>query len=358
MWSILRAGDSRPVSLEISMRALLKDELLPDIKEMYFSKLMTCSEIGEVYGVTASVMKYFFRKHQIKLRSKKLSKHRMKLDSFGVDKIKIMYVDQGKKCTEIAKLIGVNPDRVSEFLKKNKIKVFMTNTIQKDDPKKIINLYVNHQYSLSETSKKTGVAIGTIRKVLSESGHKIRNLKQACGSISNRMRLKQKNILNDGMTRTEISRKIRMLPGYKTWRFSVFQRDNFTCQNCKRKDVCLNADHIKPFSKIMREKKVKSVLESLKCQELWDISNGRTLCVPCHIDTETYGNRRAIFVRPVELISLNGKSCSKKFKRMTDAVRKYNLHHEHIVMVCQGKMKHTKGHVFKYSTDERVRVTK
>ena len=62
---------------------------------------------------------------------------------------------------------------------------------------------------------------------------------------------------------------------YKLWRESVFKRDNYTCQGCGITNVKLNADHIEPFA----------ISKELR----FNINNGRTLCVPCHRKTDTYG---------------------------------------------------------------------
>lgn len=67
---------------------------------------------------------------------------------------------------------------------------------------------------------------------------------------------------------TAISRGIRASFEYEEWRKSVFERDNYTCQGCKIVGGWLEADHIKPFS----------LFPSLRL----NISNGRTLCKPCH----------------------------------------------------------------------------
>ncbi len=61
---------------------------------------------------------------------------------------------------------------------------------------------------------------------------------------------------------------------YKLWRKAVFERDDYTCQNCWVKGVVLHADHIKPFAYFPELRTV--------------IDNGRTLCVPCHSKTDTY----------------------------------------------------------------------
>lgn len=56
---------------------------------------------------------------------------------------------------------------------------------------------------------------------------------------------------------------------YKRWRFDVFLRDKFTCQNCgDAKGGNLRAHHIKPFA---------------ECPELrFVVDNGITLCDICH----------------------------------------------------------------------------
>lgn len=79
---------------------------------------------------------------------------------------------------------------------------------------------------------------------------------------------------------TPFRKKMQGTLEYKLWRQSVFERDNYTCIWCgaNNKDgnrTTLNADHIKPWA-LFPEFRLA-------------IDNGRTLCVPCHKTTDTYG---------------------------------------------------------------------
>lgn len=90
---------------------------------------------------------------------------------------------------------------------------------------------------------------------------------------------------------TDLNRAVRGMAEYKDWRFMVFQRDKYTCQGCGQIGRELHADHIKAFSILLKENDVLSVEDARACNILWDISNGRTLCVKCHRQTENYAGR-------------------------------------------------------------------
>lgn len=94
--------------------------------------------------------------------------------------------------------------------------------------------------------------------------------------------------------KTKLSIRIRGLPEYSIWRTKIFERDNWICIHCKRKRkqgdrVILQADHIIPLCKIIKENKIANINQAMGCQEIWNINNGRTLCKECHKQTETYG---------------------------------------------------------------------
>ena len=79
---------------------------------------------------------------------------------------------------------------------------------------------------------------------------------------------------------TSERKRARNTVKYKTWRESVYERDDWTCQSCGTNKGPLNADHELPFAlfPIVR----------------FEILNGRTLCEACHKLTLTYGVRLSI----------------------------------------------------------------
>jgi hypothetical protein len=81
---------------------------------------------------------------------------------------------------------------------------------------------------------------------------------------------------------TKEGQLIRSSMEYRDWRKAVFERDGYSCVECGAHGVHFHADHIKPFASFPELR--------------LDVSNGRTLCVPCHKATPTYLNRWATAV--------------------------------------------------------------
>ena len=84
---------------------------------------------------------------------------------------------------------------------------------------------------------------------------------------------------------TELNGLIRSCFKSKEWIRQVFSRDNFRCTVCGKKGKkILRAHHIKFFSHIIQDNNIQSLEEALECEELWDITNGITLCQKHHIE--------------------------------------------------------------------------
>jgi 5-methylcytosine-specific restriction endonuclease McrA len=110
---------------------------------------------------------------------------------------------------------------------------------------------------------------GLVRRVYPDSGRS----QVYCRKCS----LKRKGGANNANWKggiTPVNMKIRASEEYKAWRLAVFNRDEYTCVWCGQVGGKLHADHIQPFS----------THPDLRLE----LSNGRTLCIPCHMKTNSY----------------------------------------------------------------------
>ena len=85
-----------------------------------------------------------------------------------------------------------------------------------------------------------------------------------------------------GYTKHQLDRLARYSPEARDWRVAVFKRDDYTCQICHTRGTYLEADHIQPFA----------YFPELR----FELSNGRTLCRPCHDKTKISAHFRVFFV--------------------------------------------------------------
>lgn len=76
---------------------------------------------------------------------------------------------------------------------------------------------------------------------------------------------------------TPVNKRLRRSKEFIAWRKSVFERDNYTCQECKKRGGVLHPHHIKSFAHYPELR--------------FELTNGRTLCKDCHMKTGTWGSK-------------------------------------------------------------------
>ena len=100
--------------------------------------------------------------------------------------------------------------------------------------------------------------------------------------------------------RTDLNTLIRELAKYETWRKKVFERDNYTCQECFKRGGNLEAHHKKAFRIILGEflsyysqfsffeDKTILIRLSESWKDFWNVDNGITYCRLCHGKNDKY----------------------------------------------------------------------
>lgn len=184
----------------------------------------------------------------------------------------------GKSCPEIGKMFGVSGSSIHYILKKHDIprrSISVGNAIKWED----------EGFRQNQIEQKKGKSSGVLGKTW-----KLNHIKKSPN-------IKGENNPNWKGGKTKLSQQIRTSAEYSFWRKQIFERDDYTCQHCGRRNkkgdkVIIEADHIYPFYKLLDDFDITNINEAISCQELWDVNNGRTLCRECHIKTDSYGTNQ------------------------------------------------------------------
>lgn len=90
---------------------------------------------------------------------------------------------------------------------------------------------------------------------------------------------------------TPLYKQVRELRQYKEWRQACFERDDYTCQKCQTTKGPFQVDHIIQFSILLFDHQITSIPAAVDCKQLWNVDNGRTLCISCHEATDSFAGR-------------------------------------------------------------------
>ncbi len=140
------------------------------------------------------------------------------------------------------------------------------------------------------------------RKKMSLARIGIKLSKETCMRMSLSKRGKDHPNWKGGVS--PLHKRIKRTKEYISWRTQIFERDNYTCQECGRHSmigdrVILHPHHIKQFAYIVKEMVDSNI--GLDNNELTDLSktykpllnlsNGLTLCKECHSKTDSCRKR-------------------------------------------------------------------
>ncbi len=196
------------------------------------------------------------------------------------------YINKDKTMVKIIKKIGCSCSTIRKYLIKFNIKIRnRSEARQKQQKYPHFNKERHRKYYCKELNCSNVICYDTWK-----SGGK------SCRSCSAKKRFSRPENNNryiDG--RTPLRDMIRHLKESEEWRNSIFERDNYTCQECgDNRGHNLNAHHKKQFAELLSEflheydqfspieDKETLVRLAMKWQSFWEISNGKTLCEDCH----------------------------------------------------------------------------
>lgn len=81
---------------------------------------------------------------------------------------------------------------------------------------------------------------------------------------------------------TSFNKELRNFVKSIGWINDVFKRDNYVCKGCKKRGGKLAAHHVIPLSYIREYFNITDLDIARKCDILFDVANGETMCEGCH----------------------------------------------------------------------------
>lgn len=192
-----------------------------------------------------------------------------------------MYLKKNKSAKSIGAIVVCSKYSVLRALKNFNIPIRVRTNVHNLLVEKewIKKAYVNDNMSLTQIAKIASSTPGNIWTILRQMGIVTRSYKEGLAARFPQKRMGKNSPAWKGGV-TPLNHIIRTSKEYKMWRLAVFERDNYTCQMCKKRGGYLEADHIKQFAHYPELR--------------FSVDNGRTLCKECHKKTPTHSNKSPI----------------------------------------------------------------
>lgn len=241
-----------------------KYEISKDELEGFIQAGKTTKEISNIFKCSQGTVNYWKIQYKITNKHFYISKEEL---------IKLYF--SGLSFTQIEQQFGLTRGVIYHWMKKYEI------------PARSISeaaLLVEHDWGdkISESLKGHPVTLETREKIRNKHVGKVLSTehKKKISETFKGMRLGENHPMWRGGVST-VNRNIRNMPENKAWKFQILKRDDFSCTTCNSV-IGLVAHHKIELYKIIRKYNLKSVIDARDCIELWDISNGVTLCTICH----------------------------------------------------------------------------
>lgn len=254
--------------------------------QKYIMENLSIREVAKRKHCGSSTISRHLKKHGI-TKSNLVSRNKYNITKELLMKL---YIEEKKSQSEISKIIGSDQFTIFHYMKKFNItaRTYEENlAIGKHPMLGKENKWGHHtkEHKQKMSKKMTGENNPMFGKKLQEE---TKRLLSAMFSGENNPMYGRKGKDAPGYKPPEkrvnpIYRQIRTCFLYEQWRISCFERDHYTCLKCKdNKGHNLIVHHKKSFSSIVKENNIQILEEAQACKELWDVSNGITLCESCH----------------------------------------------------------------------------
>lgn len=197
------------------------------------------------------------------------------------EQLRKLYINEGMSCETIRKNLKVGHKRVEEALKR-----FGIPYRGLSEAATIFNIK-----SGKWTGDKNPNRIPEFKKKLFGPRPSMRGENNPWYGKHLSEEVREKMRLSKIKPHTPLYKQIRNCVKADQWSRDILKRDDYTCQDRKRRGGYLEAHHLVGFKELFKEFKIETFEQAMTTKELWSLDNGITLCKPCHRKTDNFGGR-------------------------------------------------------------------